>query len=73
MLKDSDRTYFEITKLGELLAAIIEATEVGLGLFVDDFVGADIPTLGKSLPTDFTRVWAFSSVSSFVSLKFLIS
>ena len=66
-------TYFEITELRELLAAIIETTEIGLRLIVDDLVGADVPALRESLPTDFTMVWAFSSVPSFMCLKFFVS
>jgi hypothetical protein len=65
--------YFEIAELCELLAAVIEPAEVGLGLIMDDLVSADVPTLGESLPTDFALVWTFSSVSSFMCLEFLVS
>jgi hypothetical protein len=66
-------TYFEIAELRELLAAIIETAEVGLRLIVNDLVGADLPALRESLPTDFTMVWAFSGVPSFVCLKLFVS
>jgi hypothetical protein len=62
--------YFEIAELRELLAAVIETAEVGLGLIVDDFVGAYISALGESLPTDFAMIWTFSSMPSFVCLQF---
>ena len=67
------KTYFEITKLRELLAAFIETTEIVLRLTVNDLVGADVPALREPLPTNFTWVWAFSSVPSFVRLKFFVS
>jgi hypothetical protein len=65
--------YLEIAKLRELLAAVIETTEVGLGLIMDDLVGAYIPTLGESLPADFAMIWSFSSMASFVCLEFFVS
>lgn len=60
--------YLKIAELCELLAAVIEPAEVGLGLIVDDLVGANVPSLGESLPADFALVWTFSSVSSFMGL-----
>jgi hypothetical protein len=54
--------------LCELLAAIIEAAEVGLGLFVNDSVSTNITTLGESLVANIALVRALSSVSSFVGL-----
>lgn len=60
---------FEIAELRKLLAAVIETTEVRLGLIVDDLVGADVPALRESLPTDLAMVWTFSSVPSFVRLQ----
>jgi hypothetical protein len=65
--------YFEIAELRKLLAAVIETTEVRLGLIVDDLVGADIPALRESLPADLAMVWTFSSVPSFVRLEFSVS
>jgi len=56
-----------------LLAAVIETTEVRLGLIVDDLVGANVPTLRESLPADLAMVWTFSSVPSFVRLEFSVS
>jgi hypothetical protein len=67
--RNKNRTNLEIAELGELFAAFIETAEVGLGLIVDDLVGTYVSTLGKSLAADFTSVWAFSGVSSFVSFK----
>jgi hypothetical protein len=67
--RNKNRTNLEIAELGELFAAFIETAEVGLGLIVDDLVGTYVSTLGKSLAADFTSVWAFSGVSSFVSLS----
>ena len=64
-------TYFEIAELRELPAAVIEATEVRFRILImNDFVGADVATLGEFLPTGIALVWAFSSVPSFVRLKF---
>jgi len=60
---------FKIAELRELLATVIETTQVGLRLIVDNLVGADVPALGESFPTDFALVWAFSSVPSFVRLQ----
>ena len=65
--------YLEIAELRKLLAAVIETTEVGLRLIVDDLVGANVPALGEPLPTNFALVWAFSSVPSFVGLEVLVS
>jgi hypothetical protein len=65
--------YFEVAALLELPAAVIETTEVRFGLIVDDLMGAKIPVLGESLPTDITSVRAFSCVPLFVLLKFLVS
>jgi hypothetical protein len=56
-----------------LLAAVIETTQVGLGLIVDDLVGADIPSLGESLAADFAMVWTFPGMPPFVCLEFYIS
>lgn len=65
--------YFEIAELRELLAAVIEPAEIGLGLIVDNLVGADVPPLGESLPTNFALVWTFSSVSSLMCLELFVS
>jgi hypothetical protein len=67
-------TYFEVAELRKLFAAVIESTQVRLGLIVDDLVGANVAALGESLPADFTLVWAFSGVPSFVRLEsFLVN
>jgi hypothetical protein len=65
--------HLEITELRELLTAFIETTEVGLGLIVNDLVGADVPALGKSLPANFALVWTFSGMPSFVCLEISVS
>jgi hypothetical protein len=62
-------TYFEVAELRKLFAAVIESTQVRLGLIVDDLVGANVAALGESLPADFTLVWAFSGVPSFVRFQ----
>ena len=62
-------SYLEIAQLRKLLTTVIEATEVGLGLVMDDLVGANVASLSKSLSADFTLVWTFASMSTFVSLK----
>lgn len=69
----SKGAYFEITKLRELLAAVIETTQVGLGLIVDNLVSADIPSLGESLAADFALVWTFPGMPPFVCLEFYVS
>ena len=61
--------YFEVAELRELLAAVIETTEIGLRLIVDDLMGADVSSLGEFLPTDFALVWTLSSVPPFVRLS----
>lgn len=68
-MQSARRTYLEIAELGELLAAVIKATEVGLGLIVHDFVRSDVAALGKSLSADFALVWSFTGVSTFMGLE----
>lgn len=67
-MRIGDGTYFEIAELSELLAAVVESAEVGLGLIVYDLVGSYVATLCESFPADFALVWSFTSVSSLVSL-----
>jgi hypothetical protein len=62
------RTYLKIAELGELFAAIVETAQVWLRLIVHDLVSTNISTLSEPFSTDLALVWAFSSVSSFVSL-----
>lgn len=62
-------TYLEISQLCKLFTTVIEATEIRLGLVMDDLVGANVASLGKSLSADFTLVWTFASMSTFVSLE----
>lgn len=59
----------EIPELGELLAAVVESTEVRLGLIVYDLVGSYVAALREAFSADFALVWSFTSVSSLVSLE----
>jgi hypothetical protein len=59
----------KIAELGELFAAIVETAQVWLRLIVHDLVSTNISTLSEPFSTDLALVWAFSSVSSFVSLQ----
>jgi hypothetical protein len=66
-------TYFEITERRASFVAFIETTEIGLRLIVNGLVGPDVPELCESLLTNVTCERAFSSVPSFVRLKFFVS
>lgn len=46
--------------------AVIETTFIGLGLSVDDLVGADICSSGESLAADFAKVRTFTGMQPFV-------
>lgn len=61
-------TYLKIAKLGELLPAFIEPTCERLDLLVSNSVSANIATLGEGLAAEVTAVWAFTSMTAFVSL-----
>lgn len=52
----------------ELLATLVKTAEIRLCLLMNDLVGADISTLGESLPADFTMVWPFARVATFMGL-----
>lgn len=56
-----------------MLAAVVESTEIGLGLIMDDLVGAHVAALGESFATDFAVVWTFSGMPSLVCLEFSVS
>ena len=64
--------YFEIAELGELLAAVVETTQIWLCLIVNDLVGADVAALCELFAALVTLVWTFACVSSFVCLVFLL-
>jgi len=61
-------TYLQVTKLGELLSAVIEFARKRLDLLVHNLVGADISSLSERLATNVTIVWPLSSVPSLVRL-----
>lgn len=49
-----NRTYLEVAKLRELLAAAIESTDVGLGWVMDNHMRSNIASLSES----FVATWA---------------
>jgi hypothetical protein len=55
--------------LSKLLPAVIESTGERFGLFVRDFVGPNVSTLGKFLVADFTGIWFLPRMSAFMSLN----
>jgi hypothetical protein len=59
--------------LRELLATVIEATEVWLRLIVNNLVGTNVPALGEPFPADFALVRTFSGMPSFMGLVFSVS
>jgi len=59
----------EVSKLGELLAAVIESAEIWFGCIVNDLVGANISALSEPLSTDFAWVWSFACMATLVSLE----
>lgn len=65
---ERSETNLEVAKLCKLLATFIEATQIWLGLVVNNLVGADVSTLCESLPTDLALVWPFPCVTPFMSL-----
>jgi hypothetical protein len=69
VLKIGNRTYLQIAELRELLAALIQSTEVGLGLVVNYSVGSDVASLSKRLSAGFALEWPFPGVSSLMSLR----
>lgn len=54
--------------MGELLATLVEAAKIRLGLLVDDLVSTNISALGESLPTDIAVVWSLAGVASLMGL-----
>jgi hypothetical protein len=60
--------YLQVSKLGELLAAVVELTGEWLDLLVYDLVCPDVSTLRKSLAAYVALVRAFPSVASFMGL-----
>jgi hypothetical protein len=61
-------TYFEVTKLGELLSAVVKLANKRLNLLVHNFVRAHIATLRKGLATDVALVGTLARVSPLVGL-----
>lgn len=62
------RSYLQISKLRELLPAVVKSTDIRLRFLVRDLVGTNVPPLGEPLVAYFARKGFFSSVTSFVSL-----
>jgi hypothetical protein len=58
----------QVSKLSELLAAVIKSASKWLYLLVDNFVCPHISTLREGLATDVALVWTLSSVTSLMSL-----
>lgn len=51
--KDLTRgTYFEVSKLGELLPAVVQEAGEGFGMLMSDLMSTDIAPLGKPLLAD---------------------
>ena len=63
------KTNLEVSELRELLAALIEAAEVWLGLFMDDLVGTNVPTLSESFAADIALVRPLACMASLMSLR----
>lgn len=62
--------HFEISKLGELLAAVVELAGEWLDLLMNNLVGSNVAALGERLAADLAIVRPLPSVSPFVSLIF---
>lgn len=60
--------HLQVTKLSELLPAIIKLTAERLDLLVDDLVSAHISTLRKGLATNLAAVGSLACVSSLMCL-----
>lgn len=61
--------YLQVTKLRELLAAVIELACEGLDLLVNNLMGSDIASLSECLSTDLASVWTFACVPALMGLK----
>ncbi len=59
----------EVAKLRELLAALVQLTEVRFLPAVDDFVCSDVAMLREGLAADVAVVRSFACVSSFVRFE----
>jgi len=70
-MKKGKETNLEVSKLGELFATAVEATEVWLQLIVDGLVGSNIASLSEALIADVTTEWFLPSVTTFVCLLLL--
>jgi hypothetical protein len=60
--------YLQVSKLGELLAAVVKLAGEWFDLLVHDLVCPDVTTLRKCLATDVALVRTFTGVASFVCL-----
>jgi hypothetical protein len=58
----------EVSELRELLATLIEAAEIWLGLLMNDLVSTNVPTLGESFAANFALVWTFACMASLMGL-----
>jgi hypothetical protein len=67
------KTNLEVSELRELLAALVKAAKIRLGLLVDDLVGANVSALSESLSTDLTLVWPLACMASLMSLYITVS
>lgn len=59
----------QVTKLGKLLPAVVQAADKRFRLLVRNFVCTDVATLGKPLLADVTGVWLLSRVATLVCLS----
>lgn len=60
--------HLKVSKLGELLSAVIQETSEWFGMLMGDLVSTDVASLSKSFLTYITRKWLFSSMASLMSL-----
>lgn len=60
---------FEVAQLGELFAAVFQSTDEWLCSLVDDSVGTDVASLGKSFTALFADEGLLAGVSPLVGLQ----
>lgn len=61
--------YLQVTKLCELLSAVVKFACEWLDLLVNDLVGSDIASLCKCLPANLASIRTFTCVPALMSLK----
>jgi hypothetical protein len=66
--RDLQAPYLEVTKLCELLAAVVELAGERLDLLVDNLVCSDIAALCERLAADVTGVWPLAGVTALMCL-----